>query len=541
LPIHTDCPQPIKLIIGELLMIQNPNTGNDGLAFPSQLINAMPGKHLVLLPDAPTFTIAAVSEDFLAALNLQRESLTGHGIFEVFFSDRRNDAGAAYFLQSLTRLIQTKQTQFMTDQRYDWPNALTGEQEKRIWRPVTKPVVNSAGEVIYIIHTVEDITHEKQLAEVTQANQYMQTIINLFKEPMQVLQPIFDKDEIVDFRFKLTNQAYASYANATPQEIQGKKVGEVFPGYFETASFTNSVETYRTGKPLTFEVHYDKDGLDLYNLMNTAKLEDEVIIHFTDFTRLRQLQLQLEKKIEELNRSNDNLLQVAYIAGHDLQEPLRKIQAFSDRLIKRPEGQLSETDRNYLQRISSAAARMSTLINDLLAYSRIVTYPQDFDTVSLTTVVNDVLMTLDWAISQSGAQIVVHDLPTVNGNASQLTQMFQNLLSNALKFTRSGTRPCVEVSSVVRKRSELLPDMEPISPASLFYEISVRDEGIGFDAKYAERIFQVFQRLHGKNEYAGTGIGLAICRQVVAGHGGWISAVGVPDQGATFRVFLPAE
>lgn len=517
-----------------------PPTSPEGLAYNSLLINAIPGNHLVLLPDAPTFTIAAMSDDYLAALRLQRESLLGYGVFEVFFSDGRNQAVAQQLLQSLTQVIQTKQPQSIAHLRYERPNAQTYVLEGNDWRVVNKPVIGSGGELLYIINTVEDITTEVQLVEVAQTNHYLQRVINLFKEPMQVLQPVFDQGQIIDFRFSLTNQAYASYANSTPEQLQGKRVSEVFPGYIDTVSFTNPVETYKTGQPLTFEIHYDQDGLDLYNVMSTAKLDEEVVICFTDFTHLRQLQTQLESKIEELNRSNESLQQFAYIASHDLQEPLRKIQTFGSLLMAQLDGQLSQTSAEYLQRINQTGARMATLISDLLAYSRIAAHQQELGPVSLSAVVAEVLTTLDWKISQDKAQVVIHDLPIVQGEASQLGQLFQNLLSNALKFSHPHQPPRVEVSSVIVPRSELPPVIRPTSLANMFHCISVRDEGIGFDARYAERIFQVFQRLHGKQEYAGSGIGLAICQAVAQHHGGGITATSPPGHGATFLVYLPA-
>ncbi|MVM29130.1 two-component sensor histidine kinase [Spirosoma sp. HMF4905] len=516
-----------------------PVTSSDRLATNSLLLNAMPGKHLILLPDELTFPIVAVSDDYLTAFGLQREGLVGYGVFELFFKDEINAAIAPRLQQSLIQVIRTKQTHIMADQLHQWPNAQTGALVERTWRPVNKPVIDSDGQLAYIIHTVEDITPEVQLMEVAQANWYLQTIINSFKEPMQVLQPVVENGEIIDFCFKLTNQAYAAYANTTPEQLQGKRVGEVFPGYFETVSFTNPVETYKTGQPLTFDIHYDKDGLDLYNVMSTVKLDDEVVIHFTDFTRVRQLQSQLESKIDELNRSNANLQQFAYIASHDLQEPLRKIQSFSSLLASQLDDQLTPTSHDYLQRISHAGARMSTLIKDLLAYSRISAQQQDFGPVSLATVIADVLTTLDWTISQEKARVEVDALPIVTGDASQLGQLFQNLLSNALKFREPNQPPRVEVRSALLTRSELPLAVRPTSSATQFHCISVRDEGIGFDPRYVDRIFQVFQRLHGKQTYAGTGVGLAICQQVANNHGGGITATSAPGEGATFWVYLP--
>jgi len=255
-------------------MMRIPPTSPEGLANNSLLINAMPGKHLVLLPDEPTFTIAAVSDDYLSALGVRRERLVGYGVFEVFFGDGRNDATAPQLRQSLSQVIATRQPHTITDQPHQWPNPQTGILEWRVWRPVNKPVMGSDGRIAFIINTVEDVTQEVQLVEVVQANRYLQTVINLFKEPLQVLQPVFERGKLIDFRFKFTNQAYAAYANTTPEALQGKRVGEVFPGYFDTASFTKAVETYQTGQSLTFEINYDKDGLDLYNIMSTCKLDE---------------------------------------------------------------------------------------------------------------------------------------------------------------------------------------------------------------------------------------------------------------------------
>lgn len=517
-----------------------PPTNQEGLAFNTLLINAIPGNYLVLLPNAPTFTIAAVSDDYLAAHSLQRESLIGCGMFDVFFGDGRNQAVAQQLAQSLGQVVQTKQAQLIADLRYERTNAQTYVLEGSNWRVVNKPVLSPQGELIYIINSVEDITTEVQLVEVAQSNQYLQSIINLFKEPMQVLEPVFDEGRIIDFRFTLTNQAYADYANTTPDQLRGKRVSEVFPGYIDTVSFTNPVQTYQTGQPLTFEIHYDRDGLDLYNLMSTAKLDGEVVVHFTDFTRLRQLQGQLESKIEELNRSNESLQQFAYIASHDLQEPLRKIQQFGE-LLQTQYAHVLGGGVDYLGRMQAAASRMSTLIRDLLAYSRISTGQHTTTPVSLTKVVGMALADLELRIRESEAVVEVDPLPTVAGDATQLGQLFQNLLSNAFKFRQAELPPVVTIRAHQVAATDLPPSVKPVRTVPQYHRFDVVDNGIGFDPKYVDRIFQVFQRLHGKSEFAGTGIGLAICEKVVTNHGGAITASSQPGQGATFSIYLPNQ
>ncbi|UHG94637.1 PAS domain-containing sensor histidine kinase [Spirosoma oryzicola] len=257
------------------------------------------------------------------------------------------------------------------------------------------------------------------------------------------------------------------------------------------------------------------------------------------------LNTHLEEANTDLLRSNQNLEQFAYIASHDLQEPLRKIQQFGDLLQTRLAESVGGEELAYLGRMQVAASRMSRLIKDLLAFSRIATSQAVAYPVSLGKVVRLVLDSLSVVIEESRAQIEVAELPTVQGDALQLGQLFQNLLSNALKFRRTdgdGTVviPQIRVQARLISPSELPVLVKPPRTAATYHLIEVTDNGIGFEEKYLDRIFQVFQRLHGKNEFAGTGVGLAIVQKVVTNHGGGITASGKPDQGATFCVYLPA-
>ena len=241
---------------------------------------------------------------------------------------------------------------------------------------------------------------------------------------------------------------------------------------------------------------------------------------------------------ELLMRSNNNLQQFAYIASHDLQEPLRKIQSFGELLQHQYADALGE-GVDYLQRMQVAASRMSTLIRDLLAFSRISTRQDTSGSVSLTEVVNAALSDLEMIIQETGAVVVVDSLPTIVGDASQLGQLFQNLLSNALKFRQSNVVPVIQIHAYLSTASQLPAAIKATRQANAYHRIDVTDNGIGFEEQYLTRIFQIFQRLHGKSTYAGTGIGLAICEKVVTNHGGAITASSRPGQGATFSVYLP--
>jgi PAS domain S-box-containing protein len=239
----------------------------------------------------------------------------------------------------------------------------------------------------------------------------------------------------------------------------------------------------------------------------------------------------------ELERSNDELEKFAYIASHDLQEPLRKIQAFGDRLLTKCRAALPDNGREYVDRMMSAAARMRRLIDDLLTFSRVTTQQRPFARLDLGKLVREVVSDLDVRITQSGATVAVGPLPEIDGDPTQMRQLFQNLIVNGVKFHRPGVPPVVEVRGELLTRPARPGEDEPVPICRL----SVRDNGIGFDEKYRERIFDVFQRLHGREQYEGTGVGLAICRKIAERHGGSITAHSRPGEGATFVVTLPTR
>lgn len=228
---------------------------------------------------------------------------------------------------------------------------------------------------------------------------------------------------------------------------------------------------------------------------------------------------------QELRRSNAELEQFAYVASHDLQEPLRKIQAFGDLLHSKHAAALPEEAKGYVRKMQTSAGRMSRLIDDLLAYSRVTTHTRPFTRVDLGTTVKDVLEDLELRTAKAGGRIEVGPLPVIDGDPGQLRQLFQNLIGNALKFHRRDVPPVVRVAA---------------EPAAGGWEVRVEDNGIGFEDRHRERIFQVFQRLHGRDEFDGTGVGLAICKKIAERHGGGIDARGRPGEGATFVVSFPA-
>lgn len=260
-----------------------------------------------------------------------------------------------------------------------------------------------------------------------------------------------------------------------------------------------------------------------------------------DISTVKQKERALEASAQELQRSNEELEQFAYVASHDLQEPLRKIRAFGDRLMTKFEG-TALPGKEYVDRMQDAASRMQTLIDDLLTFSRVSRTNIEKQKVDLNKVVFNVLDDLQTSIAEKGAQVLATSLPTVLANETQMRQLFQNLISNGLKFTKPDQEPEIHIEARKAHKQEVEKmnlNLEPLQKG--YHVITVKDNGIGFDQRYADKIFTLFQRLHGRSEYRGTGIGLAVCKKIVENSGGMIFATGKQGKGAMFHIYLPIQ
>lgn len=334
------------------------------------------------------------------------------------------------------------------------------------------------------------------------------------------------------------------------EALRGKAIEEAFPGLIGTG-IPDMYRQVASGEiaSQTFETPYGDERFRGYYLVTVFSIAPGAIAaDFFDITErkeaeeaLRQahdeLEVRVKQRTAELTRSNAELQQFAYVASHDLQEPLRKIRAFGDRLEINAGQTLDERNRDYLQRMLNAAGRMSGLIEALLTYSRVTTKGQPFAPVNLSEVASEVLSDLEVAIEDAGAVVEVGELPTIEADPSQMRQLLQNLIGNALKFRREGVAPRVQVEAEIVPA----PEDDGVPRVTQMVRLYVKDNGIGFEEKFAERIFEVFERLHGRDAYGGSGIGLAVCRKIAQRHHGTITASSRPGEGSVFTVTLPVQ
>lgn len=341
------------------------------------------------------------------------------------------------------------------------------------------------------------------------------------------------------------NPAAARLFGYTPDEVLGKNVNILMPapyhaehdGYLKAYLDTGVKKIIGIGREV---VGRRKDGSTFPMDLGVSELnlggQRGFLNLIRDITVRKQTEENLRQTADRLLATNKELQDFASVASHDLQEPLRKVLAFSERLRVKLGGRLEPDELDYMQRMSGAVQRMQALINDLLSYSQLTTKALPFQTVDLARVAQEVLSDLDVRIEQLGATVTAGNLPVVEADPMQMRQLLQNLIGNALKFHQPGVPPRVEIEG------RLLPpggDARKMDAKVRKCEILVRDYGIGFDEQYLDRIFVVFERLHSRKEYEGTGMGLAICKKIAERHGGTIDARSSAGAGATFIVTLP--
>ena len=353
-------------------------------------------------------------------------------------------------------------------------------------------------------------------------------------------------EEVEDYAILLldTNGIIRNW-NRGAEKIKGYKEKEIVGNHFrifyppadQAARLPEKLigEAIANGKAVHEGWRVRKDGSSFWGSIVITALhnKDNSITGFSkvtrDLTERKKAEDKLIQYARQLESQNKELQQFAYAAAHDMKEPLRKIQFYNSAILSGGGATLPEKEKSFLTRAVDAAARMQGLIDDLLAFTKIAGELDQFESVDLDSIWKEVLTFYQEKIESSRAAIETRDrLPVIQGIPFQLRQLFTNLLGNSLKYIGQDASPCISL--------QCIPIAHPFSG----YRITIADNGIGFPSEYAEKIFEMFQRLHGREEYPGTGIGLAICRKIVENHQGIISAEGQPGKGATFHVYLPS-
>jgi signal transduction histidine kinase len=392
-----------------------------------------------------------------------------------------------------------------------------------------------------VVTSIEDITERKRTAlQMEEQRSLLENILKNSSNGISVTEMIRGRDgQVVDARTILVNDAAVKYVGLPKDVYLSKTANEIDPAVLSSPYGLTCLKTLETGEPSMSRYFLEVTGQWLE--LTISKMDDDHLIHiFTDITSIKETQLQSERYMEELKRSNQNLEEFAYAASHDLKEPMRKIHLFSGRLKDLLRDRLNEAEAGYFNRIMKATDRMNTLIDDLLMYSHVSMGVELFEMVDLNGKVARVMEDLEVQIEETKAVVNVGSLPTVKGHRRQLQQLFQNLIGNAIKYHKPDAVPEVHISSRRASAEDVIP-VATAKPLDQYYLIEIRDNGIGFAQEDADRIFNVFTRLHGNAEYKGTGVGLSIVQKVVENHSGYIWAEGKAGEGATFRILLPVD
>jgi PAS domain S-box-containing protein len=420
------------------------------------------------------------------------------------------------------------------DPHYDLPAAWAGflktgrfHGEVRVLHTSGEERILEASGVAHIgpgrhLFVGHDVTERKRMEEGLRSTHAK---MNSLMERMSDAFVTFDRG----WRYTYINPAAARILRMEPEELLGKNVWEIWPGAYDHPVGVTFRRSLEEDIPMRLETYYG-EPLNGWFECRCYPMPDGLATFFSDITVRKRaeeaLELRVRERTAELERKNRELQDFAFIASHDLSEPLRKIQTFGSLLHEKNAALLDHQSKDYISRMTGAANRMQDLLDALLRYSRIESRGQAFGPVKLHDVAKEAAGDLELSVQKIQARIEIGPLPVVTGDPDQLRQLFQNVFANALKYRRS------EAGTSIRIYGE-----ENHGAVRVFVE----DNGIGFDEKYLDKIFQPFQRLHGKNEYSGTGIGLAICRKIVERHGGTITARSTPGKGSTFILTLPAK
>lgn len=366
---------------------------------------------------------------------------------------------------------------------------------------------------------------------------FLESILNTSQNGIAHFKAVRKKNgEIGDFKVSFVNRALEPLLGIKPEDVKDKKLDDLSLNLQDGTIKERYARVVETGESMQYETFYHRGETERWFYVSLVRLGDGLTATFHDITGLKKSEEELKASISQLERSNMELEQYAYVASHDLQEPLRKIRSFGSFLLDTQASRLDQKGRDQLSKIMGAAERMSILIKDLLSLSSLKR-EQEFTPTDLNEILAVVLQDLDLLITQKNARVESRDLPVIKAIPLQMTQLFYNLINNSLKFALEGVQPVIRISC--RKLPPAEAEQHGLSPiASGYYELVFADNGIGFKREYSDQIFGLFKRLNDRHSFPGSGIGLALCKKVALNHGGDIWALGEEGKGAEFFVAL---
>ncbi|MBO9682581.1 MAG: PAS domain-containing protein, partial [Flavisolibacter sp.] len=479
--------------------------------------------------------IDVANEKMIQLWGKPKESVMGNPVFEALPDAR--DQG----LEALLSEVYQKGITHKFDQR---PVELVrnGKTETVYQNFVYQPYKDVQGGVIGVLAISVEVTNQvlyqqqlkqneetlqQRVAERTEELEEQRNLLNniLINSSNGISVTEMMRDEngtIIDAKTILANDAAVSFTGLTREMYLSKTAKEIDPDILESHYGKTCIKTLETGEPSFTQYYLEYTGRWLE--LTISKMDDAHLIHiFTDVTPIKEAQLQLERLVKDLKRSNVNLEEFAYAASHDMKEPIRKIHFFANRLKEELEPLLNQRQHLLFDKLETASQRVSDLIDDLLTYSQVTKgMEEEQQEVNLDEIIKAVLQDLELQVHEKDAEVKIAPLPAVKGNRRQLQQLFQNLINNALKYSKENEHPVISITASLVKGRDVKPEL-PLERGNLHYHlIEVSDNGIGFSQHDAERIFNVFTRLHGNSEYKGTGVGLSIARKVAENHKGFI-------------------
>ena len=530
---------------------------------------------LLVEPTSPGYPIQEVTHEFLLQTKLTRNEIIGQSALTTFplvaSKHGKNPEAIEDLLQHCIR--EGKETK-LPPQKFQCQDE-QGVWRKRYWGICIKPIIGKEGNVTNILIHLLDSTAlkrakkrgidfaaviktqaaqevewksrvEERTHDLQQQKAFIRSILDASSNAIYALEAVRNEEgTIIEFTYLFANSVTTKFIGISEYEIIGKKMLDLFPENKTNGFFDLFCETLSNGKIHRDQTYFVAEKFAQWFDFTLVPLDKNcLVITVLDISAQKKHEEQIQRQnnllqisVHELQQLNASLEQFNYAASHDLQEPLRKILTFCGLLSKQDQSSTADT-KLYISKIMLSANRMKDLLNDLLSYAQATQLEDKFEPVAISAIVKEVQESLELVIAQKKAQFIVEELPVIPGIAYQLNQVFVNLIGNALKFSNTKETPVIRIASRTLNEKEI-HDLNLRDGTLKYTEITVEDNGIGFDQMHAKKIFHLFTRLHVQRDYKGTGIGLAICAKIVNNHGGTIYATSTEGTGSVFHVVLP--